>query len=103
MQKLPIDDKNPDAAMAELENRWHTLLDNESKKHLIADVKSLVRDRLRRILRLKLNQNISAQIMEDLALSIYAEAPALKQLGDQESITTYIKLYIAKLLLTIKF
>jgi hypothetical protein len=103
IQKLPVDGKSPDAAMADLENSWHTLLDNESKKHLISDVRSLVRDRLRRTLRLKLNQNISAKLIENLAASIYTEVPALKQLGDEDSITTYIKLYIAKLLLTIKF
>jgi hypothetical protein len=102
-QKLSDGGKSPDEAMAALENRWHTLLDKESKKHLITDVKSLVRDRLRRTMRLKLNQKISAQTIEDLAVSIYGEAPALKQLGDENSITTYIKLYIVKLLLTIKF
>jgi hypothetical protein len=103
VQKLSGNGKSPDASMTALENSWHTLLDRESKKHLIADVKSLVRDRLRRTLRLNLNQKISVQTIEDLAVSIYTEAPALKQLGDEDSITTYIKLYIAKLLLAIKF
>jgi hypothetical protein len=103
VQKLSANGRSPDATMAALENSWHTLLDRESKKYLIADVKSLVRDRLRQTLRLKLNQKISAQTIEELAASIYGEAPALKQLGDENSITTYIKLYIAKLLLTIKF
>jgi hypothetical protein len=103
LQKLSPGGKNPDAAMADLENGWQTLLDRESKKHLIADIKSLVRDRLRRTLKLKANQKISIQTIEDLAVTIYAEAPALQQLGDKESITAYIKLYIAKLLLEIKF
>jgi hypothetical protein len=103
IQKLSDGGKSPEAAMADLENSWHTLLDKEAKKHLIADIKSLVRDRLRRTLRLKLNQKISTKTIEDLAVTIYAEAPALKQLGDESSITAYIKLYIAKLLLEIKF
>ncbi|MDR0387735.1 MAG: hypothetical protein LBH57_06825 [Treponema sp.] len=103
VQKVSEDGKSPDEAMADLENRWQTLLDKESKKYLITDIKSLVRDRLRRTLRLKLNQKISAQIIEELAVSIYAEVPTLMQLGDEASITAYIKLYIAKLLLTVKF
>jgi hypothetical protein len=102
IQKLSHN-KSPEAAMAELERKWHTLLDKQAKQHLITDIKSLVRDRLRRTLRLKLGQKISANTFEDLAVTIYAEAPALKQLGDAESITNYIKLYIAKLLLTIRF
>jgi hypothetical protein len=102
LQKLPSGGKNPEASMAALEKKWHTLLEGKAKQQLITDIKALIRDRLRRILRLKLNQKISAQIIEELAVSIYAEAPALQQLGDKESITTYIKLYCAKLLLTIK-
>jgi hypothetical protein len=95
--------KSPDAVMADLENGWQTLLDKEAKLQLITDIKSLIRDRLRRNLRLRTNQKITAKSIEDLAVTIYAEAPALQKLGDEGSITTYIKLYIAKLLLTIKF
>jgi hypothetical protein len=102
IQKLSGHGKSPDAAMADLENKWQTLLKNEARQHLITDIKSLIRDRLRRNLRLKANQNITAKSIEDLAITIYAEAPALQKLGDEASITTYIKLYIAKLLLTIK-
>jgi hypothetical protein len=103
VQKLSGGRQNPDASMAELENSWQTLLDKEAKKQLITDVKSLVRDRLRRTLRLKANQKITVKTIEDLAATIYVEASALQKLGDENSITTYIKLYIAKLMLTIKF
>ncbi|MDR2741107.1 MAG: hypothetical protein LBB98_03015 [Treponema sp.] len=103
VQTLSVDGKTPDAAMADLENSWQILVDKEAKKHLITDIKSLIRDRLRRTLRLKLNQKFTVKIIEDLAVSIYVEVPSLKQLGDEDSITTYIKLYMAKLLLEIKF
>jgi hypothetical protein len=102
IQKFSVDGKSPGAVMADLENSWQTLLDKESKKHLITDIKSLIRDRLRRTLRLKLNQKITVKTIEELAVSIYVEFPAMKQLGDENSITTYIKLYMAKLLLEIK-
>jgi hypothetical protein len=103
IQKLSGPGKSPDAVMADLESRWQTLLNKEAKQQLITDIKSLIRDRLRRNLRLKANQKITAKGIEDLAATIYAEAPVLQKLGDELSITTYIKLYIAKLLLTIKF
>ncbi|MDR3130138.1 MAG: hypothetical protein LBU18_01180 [Treponema sp.] len=103
IQSLPDKNKNLDAALAGLENRWRTLLDAESKRSLIIDIKSLIRDRLRRTMKLKFNQNITLKIVGDLAASIYAEVPAIKQLGDEASITNYIKLYIAKLLLEDKF
>jgi hypothetical protein len=103
IQTLSGSHQNPDASMAKLENGWQTLLNKEAKQQLITDVKSLVRDRLRRTLRLKANQKITVQTIEDLATTIYAEAAALQKLGDEDSITTYIKLYIAKLMLTIKF
>jgi hypothetical protein len=103
IQKLSLNGQSPDAVMADLENKWQTLLNTEAKKQLITDVKSLVRDRLRRNLRLKANQKITVKTIEDLAVTIYAEVSVLQQLGDEDSITAYIKLYIAKLLLTIKF
>ncbi|MDR2070351.1 MAG: hypothetical protein LBP81_02895 [Treponema sp.] len=103
VQKLSAGGKSPEASMADLEKRWHVILNKESKQHLITDIKSLIKDRLRRNLRLNMNQKISEQIIDDLAASIYVEAPVLKKLGDQESLITYIKLYIAKLLLTTKF
>jgi hypothetical protein len=103
IQKLSGPGKSPDAAMTDLENSWQTLLNKEAKQQLITDIKSLIRDRLRRNLRLKSNQKVTVKSIEDLAVTIYAEAPALQKLGDESSITTYIKLYISKLLLTIKF
>ncbi|MDR2246249.1 MAG: hypothetical protein LBE17_06200 [Treponema sp.] len=102
LQKLPSGGRTLETSLAALEKKWHTLLEGKAKQQLIIDIKALIRDRLRRVLRLKMNQKISAQTIEELAGSIYAEAPALQQLGDKESITTYIKLYCAKLLLTIK-
>jgi hypothetical protein len=53
-------------------------------------------------MRIMNNRKISVKTIEDLARSIYKEAPALQKLGDETSITLYIKLYITKLLLTIK-
>jgi hypothetical protein len=88
--------------MADLEKKWHTLLQGKDRQQLVTDIKTLIRDRLRRTLRLNLNQKISVETIEGLAGSIYTEVAALQQLGDRESITTYIKLYCAKLLLTIK-
>jgi hypothetical protein len=101
-EKQVPSDHSLDSYLVELEKGWQTLVNKEAKKQLILDRKSLIRDRLRRTLRIMNTRKISVKTIEDLAGSIYTEAPALQKLGDETSITIYIKVYITKLLLTIK-
>ncbi|MDR0376739.1 MAG: hypothetical protein LBH70_03000 [Spirochaetaceae bacterium] len=103
IEKLSDTSKSLDASMSDLEKKWHTLLDGEQKQHLITDIKSLIRRRLQQTLRLKLSQKISMEAIESLAVSLYEKDPTLNHLGDEDSITTYIKLYCAKLMQTTKF
>jgi hypothetical protein len=92
-----------DAYLGQLESRWRKIMDKKNRKMLVDDVKSLVRDRLRRILRLQTHKKVSPKSIVSLADAIIAQSPALQQLDAQESLHLYIQLYIIKLLENIKF
>jgi hypothetical protein len=91
-----------DTYLADLENRWRKLLDQEDKKILVEDVKSLVRDRLRRTLRQRKYKRISPKTFAVIADGIMMEHPTLERLDSRESIHLYIELYIIKLIENIK-
>jgi hypothetical protein len=84
-----------DAYMADLQKRWNILIDPTAQKNLLEDVNSLVRDKVRPMLRIK--HKVTADSISQLAETT-AKMPALSQIRDQEALQTYIKLYITKLL-----
>jgi hypothetical protein len=88
--------------LEELENRWRRLLDKEDKKTLIEDVKSLIRDKLRRVLRQRKHKRITQKTFISIADSIMLESPALEQLDTREAVHLYIQLYVIKLIENIK-
>jgi hypothetical protein len=89
--------KTLDSALAELEDRWGVLHDSKAKKNLIEDVNSLVRDRLRRTLRLQKSPRVTPDALKRLASAIVTESPTLQTLGGQDALIFYIELYIIKL------
>jgi hypothetical protein len=90
--------KTLDEALMELENRWGVLHDSKAKKNLIEDVNSLVRDRLRRTLRLQKSPRVTPDALKRLASAIVTESPTLQTLGGRDSLIFYIELYIIKLI-----
>jgi hypothetical protein len=92
----------PDKYLEELENRWRKLLDREGKKILVEDVKSLVRDKLRRFLRQRKQKRITPKTFVFIADSIMMESPALEQLDARESVHLYIQLYLIQLIENMK-
>jgi hypothetical protein len=89
--------KTLDGALTELEGRWGILQDAKAKKNLIEDVNALIRDRLRRTLRLQKSPRITPDALKRLAAAIVAESPTLQNLGGREALVFYIELYIIKL------
>jgi hypothetical protein len=92
----------PDAYLMELESSWRKIVKKDERQALVADIKSLVRDRLRRTMRLQHARKLTLHDIGSLANSIVLETPSLKNLATQESLVEYIKILIVQLLSTMK-
>ena len=85
-----------------LENRWSRLIDRKARENLIEDVKSLIRDHLRRNLKLKKNFKLSQEIINEMAANIVTRTPALASLSGKDSLILYSELYLIQLIENIK-
>lgn len=92
----------PDSYLAELEGSLGMLINKKAREDLIEDIHSLIRTRLRHILRLQKNVRITFDALEQITSNIIAENPVLQRLSRQDLLYMYIKLYIIKLLLQTK-
>jgi hypothetical protein len=90
--------KTLEGALMELESRWGALYDSKTKKNLIEDVNSLVRDRLRRTLRLQKSPRVTPEALKRLATAIVEGSATLQHLGGRDALIFYIELYIIKLI-----
>ena len=88
--------------MEELEARWSRLLDLKARKDLVIDVKSLIRDNLRRTLKVEKQFKPSQEKIRNMAENIINRNPALSSLSGKDSLTLYTELYLVKLLQEIK-
>ena len=91
-----------DSYLEELENRWSRLIDKQARENLIEDVKSLIRDNLRRNLKIQKNFSMSREAISQLATNIVLRTPTLVTLSGRESLILYAELYLLKLLEHIK-
>jgi hypothetical protein len=87
-----------DGYLRQLENRWRKIMDKKDQTILVEDVKSLIRNRLRHILRLQAHRKVGPKSIVTLSEAIIAQSPALQQLDAQDSLRLYIQLSIIKLL-----
>jgi hypothetical protein len=92
----------PDSYLEELEGRWHRILNKDEQKTLVDDVKNLIRDKLRIVLRRRAYGKLNDETITRIAQGIIAESPTLNQLDDPEALHLYTRLYITKLLMTVK-
>jgi hypothetical protein len=95
-------DKTLDAYLAELETRWSRIINKQARADLVQDVNSLVRDSLRRTIRLRKTRKITREALSVLAENIISGNTALQNLSGRESLILYMELYMVKLLLGIK-
>lgn len=91
-----------DSYLEELENRWSRLIDRQARANLIEDVKSLIRDNLRRNLKLQKNMNLTEGVISQMAENIIIHTPSIASLSGRDSLIHYAELYLIKLLENIK-
>lgn len=91
-----------DDYLAELEVRWNRLLDAQSRQNLNDDIQALVRDNLRKILRVHKTKRISQESLEETTRLLISSTPALRGLSGQDSLCLYIQLYMVKMLLNVR-
>ena len=90
--------KTIDEYIEELEDRWCSLRDGETRKNLILDVQSLMKDKLRQTIKLKKMTSIKRSDLHEIADYIINENVTLDKL-DQDSLRMYMELYMLKLVL----
>jgi hypothetical protein len=88
--------------LREVENRWSKLLDKEARKNLVEDINSLVRDNLRKALRVRKHIRLTEEDLKELAEGIIKGTPSLETLKANDYLSLYMQLYMVKLLLTIR-
>ena len=88
--------------LEELESRWSRLIDKKARDNLIEDVKSLIRDNLRRNLRVQKKFVLTQEIIEQMAVNIITRTPSLSVLSGRDSLVLYAELYLIKLLENIR-
>jgi hypothetical protein len=91
-----------DSYLEELENRWSRLLDRKARENLIEDVKSLIRDKLRRALKLQKRFMLTRETISQIAHNIVTHNQALSSLNSRDSLILYSELFILKLLENIR-
>jgi hypothetical protein len=92
-----------DTYLGRLENRWNTLLAKQAREDLSADVRALIRDRLRQVLHGQRRVMLTRESLEKLAARVAEENDTLRDLNSQENLRQFIALYMVKLLVEGKF
>jgi hypothetical protein len=87
-----------DSYLDELENRWSKLINRKARENLIEDVKSLIRDQLRRNLKVQKKFRLTREIIGQMAVNIVTCNASLTGLSGRESLILYTELYLLKLL-----
>ena len=91
--------KTVDEYIEELEDRWCSLRDDDTRKNLILGVKALMKDKLRQNIKLKKLTYIKRSDLREIAEYLINQNSTLVRLKDQESLRTYMELYMLKLVL----
>ena len=91
-----------DTYLKELETRWDRLLDRYARQNLIDDVQYLVRDNLRRALRIQKHFKPTQEIISQMAENMITRNPGLSSINARESLFMYVQLLMVKLLENIK-
>jgi hypothetical protein len=100
-QLVPIN-KDIDSYLKELQNIWGRVLDPKAQQNLVEDVNSLLRDNLRRIIRVWGKQRLSQINLQDIVLGIINGTPSLQKITSQDALLLYMQIYMVKMLKTIR-
>ncbi|MDR2471063.1 MAG: hypothetical protein LBD09_03005 [Treponema sp.] len=88
-----------DGYLEELASRWRKLLNKQAWDNLVEDINSLIRDRLRHILRIQKHIAVTQDALDKLTAAIIESSQGLKKIGEQKALFLYIKVYLIKLFL----
>jgi hypothetical protein len=92
-----------DDYLEELGDRWGRLLDQDARDKLVEDVKTVIRDHFRYVLRNQKNIRFTREYLDQMAEHVISANGVMKKLGDQKSLHTYVMVYLTQLLLSVKF
>jgi hypothetical protein len=95
--------KTLDEYLKEVEGRWSRLLDKQARSNLVEDINSLVRDHLRKALRVRKHAKLSEEDLRDLAGGLVKGTPNLETLKADKYLSLYMQLYMVKLLLNVRY
>jgi hypothetical protein len=90
--------KTVDEYMESLEERWVSLRDDDTRQNLIIGVKSLLKDNLRKNIKLKNLKFIKRDDLREIADYLIGQNGALARLKDKEALCVYMELYMLKIL-----
>jgi hypothetical protein len=85
--------------LAELERRWVLLINRKARQNLIIDVQSLLRDNIRKALKVYKLKRITRESLREMSVMLISRSPGLKHIRDQESLCMYMQLFMLQLLL----
>jgi hypothetical protein len=88
-----------DSYLTVLSARWGKLLNKQLKENLVTDVNTLVRDRLRLLLRTQKKSSVNPNTFDKLTETIMQNSSGLYQITEQNALFLYIKIYLVKLCL----
>jgi hypothetical protein len=91
--------KTVDEYIEILEDRWCSLRDDDTRKNLITGVKALLKDNIRKNIKLKRLTSIKRSDLREIADYLISQNNGLSRLKDQEALRTYMELYMLKVLL----
>ena len=91
--------KTLDQYLLELEERWVRLLNKKDRENAIVDVRSLLKDNLRRTMKMYKLKRITEKDMREMAVMLVKSNPALQEMKEKEALLLYMELYMVKLLL----
>jgi hypothetical protein len=98
-----IGDKNIDICLANYADRWNTKLDKRARQRFQEDIDAVIRDSVRYVLRLQQRSQINARTLDESAQTIITHNESMQAIADKDTLRQYIKLFIAKLLLSGKY
>jgi hypothetical protein len=84
--------------LEKLEDRWSRLIDLKARKNLIEDVNNLVRDYMRRSLRIQKQFRPTRETLHQMATELVRRNQALSTLSDKDSLILYMELLMVKFL-----
>ncbi|MDR1803207.1 MAG: hypothetical protein LBQ94_06320 [Treponema sp.] len=82
--------------LEKLQERWSKIIDPKARKNLIDDVNNLVRDYMRRTLKIQKQFRPSRETLNQMATELVRRNQALSTLSDRDSLIVYLELQMVK-------